>query len=741
MLIPLPFPKYFITAFIFFSVIAGRQSAAQVTMEKMFNGGINRNDDISGIVTSDGNYVFLGSYDSFQPDESIHVVKLNSSGNVVFSRKFGGLSPDVANAIVQTADGGYALTGRTSSYCTGGGVYDAYLIKLDSLGMLQWSKTFGGSSYDSFESVYQTTDGGFIIAGNTYTNGGFDRDGYLVKTDSLGTPLWEKIFILGTNEDALSSVIQSADGGYICGGYTASISSGGDYDFYCVKTDTVGNVQWQRVYGDSQDNYCNKVISSGSSGYLLAGNGGFFSNASDFNLLKIDLSGNILWEKTYGGTKDDYCVSLSPTCDGGYLLGGHTFSFGGALNMYLVKTDSAGNMAWNRTFGGSDWEYANAAYQTPIGEYVIFGESISMFTNTSSMFLIKTNTACNTSCTTSSPVSSSGSTGFITTTPPAGNMDTIGITASPLTISSPVSMMTNTNCYSSSQFSMPGDTVICPGGTAILTASGLAGYLWSTGDTSASITVSPSQSTTYYLYSGCSFTDSVRVTVLNISFDLGKDSLICSGTPLTLSVNGLPSYSWSTGDTTPSITVTPSQTTTYYLTTDCAVKDSVRIFVHTTEVSLGKDTSVCSGESLQLDAGNNGSSFAWSTGETTPIVKVNHEGVYWVTIYDGLCSAGDTITIGFAACKEDIPYIPNAFSPNGDNINDVLYVRGIGSGTFTFHVFNRWGEEVFATSSTDSGWDGKEHGKNANPGMFSFLLQWENNEGKQIRYGQVLLLR
>jgi hypothetical protein len=256
-----------------------------------------------------------------------------------WEQTFGGGDDDVGYSVQQTTDGGYIITGGTSSF--GNGSSDVYLIKTDGSGTEQWTKTFGGTDHDYGFSVQQTTDGGYIITGRTGSFG--NADVYLIKTDGSGTEQWTKTFG-GTDYEEGWSVQQTTDGGYIITGQTESFGNG-YYAVYLIKTDGSGTEQWTKTFGGTDIDRGYSVQQTTDGGYIITGWTSSFGNgSSDVYLIKTDGSGTEQWTKTFGGTDNDNARSVQQTTDGGYIITGWTVSFGNGGDVYLIKTDGNGNV-------------------------------------------------------------------------------------------------------------------------------------------------------------------------------------------------------------------------------------------------------------------------------------------------------------------------------------------------------------------------------------------------------------
>jgi hypothetical protein len=326
----------------------------------------------------------------------IHEKNLGLTGYTSgWSKTYGGAGNDVGSGnIVQTSDGGYALSGDTNSF--GAGSLDAWLIKTDIVGNMQWNMTYGGVDYESGSDMVQTKDGGYAIGGFTNSSGAGNYDFWLVKANATGSMEWSKTYG-GTGSDQGYVVIQTSDGGYAIIGITSSFGAGGQ-DAWLVKTDSVGNMQWNMTYGGTGTETGNTMVQTSDGGYALAGRtnsltaGGF-----DMLLIKIDAAGNMQWNKTYGGTGNEYAYSMVQSKDGGYAITGRTTSFGaGSEDAYLVKTDATGNMQWNKAFGGTALEYGFHVDQTSEGGFIICGLTSSFGAGTADAYFVKTDAVGNT---------------------------------------------------------------------------------------------------------------------------------------------------------------------------------------------------------------------------------------------------------------------------------------------------------------------------------------------------------
>jgi hypothetical protein len=314
---------------------------------------------------------------------------------------FGGSGSDWAYAVTHTTDGGYVLAGQSNSnngdVSGNHGAEDIWVAKISSTGNLEWQRSLGSGGTEWADSIQQTQDGGFIIAGRSNTNGGDvtgnhgSYDFWVLKLNASGTLLWQKS-LGGSSLDVAKYAIETSDNGFLIVGSTSS--NDGDVtatnaleSVWVVKTNPVGVIEWQKTYGGSNNESANYIQPTTDGGFILTGysdsnDGDLTANngALDIWVFKIDAGGNLLWQKSYGGSANDTGQNAKQTSDGGYIIAGTTLSNdgdvsgnNGFIDGWLVRLDSTGNLLWQRAFGGSDIDTLEEVQLTPNGGFVIAG--------------------------------------------------------------------------------------------------------------------------------------------------------------------------------------------------------------------------------------------------------------------------------------------------------------------------------------------------------------------------------
>jgi len=342
---------------------------------------------------------------------------LNAQTVLEWEKNFGGSEDDRAYSIQQTTDGGYIIAGESKSndgdVGENKGQEDYWIVKLDESGNLEWEKSYGGNLHDRARAIQQTTDGGYIVIGDSNSNSGDvggnngDYDGWFVKLDEQGNMEWEKNFG-GPDNDYARSVQQTTDGGYIVAGFTwlhvgwtyEYYAYGyypteiGHYDCWILKLDESGNLQWEEKYGGSNGDYAYSILQTTDGGYVFVassrssdGDVGGNNGDNDYWIVKLDGVGNLVWEKNYGWDEDEWPYSIQQTTDGGFIVAGDSQSYNVVLggntgilkrtDIFVVKLNSTGNLQWEKNFGGSDNDKAKSICQTVDGGYIVSGKSSS----------------------------------------------------------------------------------------------------------------------------------------------------------------------------------------------------------------------------------------------------------------------------------------------------------------------------------------------------------------------------
>jgi hypothetical protein len=334
--------------------------------------------------TNDGGFLLTGDTRSYGAGLSdAYLVKTDPTGNMQWYKTYGGPADESACGVCKTNDGGYAVLAMTNSY--GAGSDDFWLLKIDVNGNLQWNKTYGGAGRDTSYTVSQTANGEYVLLGftNSYGAGGYDA--WVVKTDATGNILWSKTYG-GAGNDYGGNLIVTADGSYTVVGYSTSF---GGYKGWLFMLDLSGNMLWEKTFGIGIYSYACWGIQTSDGGYAIAG-ATYPSSLTDLWVFKTDSSGNLQWEKTFGGSANDVGWNVAQMTDGGYAIVGETSSYGsGGVDSWLIRTDSSGNMLWDKTYGGTGTEFTDDIIRTSDGGLAIAGFTNSFGAGGYDMWLIR----------------------------------------------------------------------------------------------------------------------------------------------------------------------------------------------------------------------------------------------------------------------------------------------------------------------------------------------------------------
>lgn len=284
-----------------------------------------------------------------------------------WAKTYGGRSEDIPWAVIPASDGGYIVAGQTPSF--GAGANEMWLTKLDDLGNAIWQKTYGGGSTASARSIIPTSDGGYIVAGDISSLGVEPGDMWVLKLDGSGNVVWQKTYG-GRSWDYATSIIPTSDNSYIVVGHTFSFGAGG-YDVWVLKLDSLGNVVWQKTYGGSSHEYAWSSARTSDDGIVVAASTDSFGKG--MWLVRLDGQGNVIWQKSYGSFGETPW-SITPTSDGGFIVAGQTDAFfSQKREAWVLKLDNLGNVVWQKAYGGWSEDVFSSIRTTSDGGYIVAG--------------------------------------------------------------------------------------------------------------------------------------------------------------------------------------------------------------------------------------------------------------------------------------------------------------------------------------------------------------------------------
>ena len=392
-------------SFLAVSYASGENKGNDITWDKTF-GGSGEDMGFSIIQTENGGYAVSGytildrekrkdtwraklGYIELTEEkrQDFWIIKIDKSGNIEWDEVFGENGPDIANSIIRTKDGGYAVAGFIWTIYSG--KQDIWIIKLGENGNKEWEKTFDGDENDVAYSIIQTKDGGYAIAASTGIKLWGEVNCWVIKLDAKGNMEWDNNFG-GTGWDEIYSIIQTKDGSFITTGCVWSKGAGRG-DVRVAKLNKRGNLEWDKTFGGSENDETHSIVQTEDGGYVATG----FTVSEDTGdrdiwIIKLDKEGNKVWDRTFGGTSEDWANSIIQDKNGNYIVAGWTKSMGaGKTDVWIVKLDKRGNLIWDKTFGGSENDEAHSIIQTNDGGYAIAGWTKSKGKGNSDVWVIK----------------------------------------------------------------------------------------------------------------------------------------------------------------------------------------------------------------------------------------------------------------------------------------------------------------------------------------------------------------
>ena len=387
------------------------------------NFGGSRNESAQAIVkTTDGGFAILGYTESINGDISTKTeeendywfLKFDENSNLQWNKTYGGSKDDIGQSLAQTSDGGFILTGYSMSSdgdaSKNEGFHDNWILKLDAQGNLEWQSSYGFSGHDHSYDILEASQGGYFFTGflditSARADGNTEKGNSLTshgvgefwgtKIDEEGSVQWRGYFG-GTNNDRAHGVVQTNDGGFVMAGFTESddfdiSNTNGSYDFWVVKVDSFGNLIWEQSFGGEGIEVSYDIAKTRDNGFVVVGNT-FSTNGdillnhgeSDMWMIKLDEEGNLIWEQTYGGSQFDLAQAVVQSKDGGFLITGNSKSDdkdsslnNGENDIWLVKTNAFGDLVWEKSFGGSGLDFGFDLLENTDGSILIVGESSS----------------------------------------------------------------------------------------------------------------------------------------------------------------------------------------------------------------------------------------------------------------------------------------------------------------------------------------------------------------------------
>lgn len=369
-------------------VEVGLAQAPATLWTRTYGNGFGTDDKCNDIIeTSSGGYALAGFTDAFQGNYDFLLVKVTEQGDTLWNRHYGGTMHDFCESIVETSDRGFALAGHTTSYGAGGS--DFWLVKTDSIGNIEWTRTYGGSNAEICTKVLQLEDGTFVMFGYTLS---FVNPGgvavWVVKTNQQGDSIWSRTYDEYTRNYCMDAR-DTEDGGFVLAG-SAEINN--NYDVLLLKIDSLGSLQWRHTFGGISTEQCYSVDQIDNGNYVFSGTTeSFGAGGTDYWLVMTNAAGDSLWSRSYGGNSYDICTGHKMLESGGFVLAGYSSSFGFVQDdVWLLKVDSTGDSVWSLSIGSTGHDRCSAVLQSHLGNYFVAGWSDSYSASYWDVLLTKT---------------------------------------------------------------------------------------------------------------------------------------------------------------------------------------------------------------------------------------------------------------------------------------------------------------------------------------------------------------
>ncbi|MCC6726468.1 MAG: gliding motility-associated C-terminal domain-containing protein [Saprospiraceae bacterium] len=794
--------KLIFILFLLPSILFAQQGACVFTDWSKHYGGTKADAANDMQVTADSGLIVVGYSRSADEDLSNNkglsdywVLKLDMLGNIEWQQNYGGADNDIATGVLQTADGGYIVAGGSVSFdgqVSGNhGVEDAWVLRLDAVGNILWKKAYGGSLNERVESIQPTSDGGYILAGYSQSNNGDltdnhgEFDYWVLKIDADGNLIWQRNLGGSLSEYAFDAV-QTTDGGYLVAGSSFSsdfdlTGNNGFYDYWIAKLDASGNLDWQKNFGgngeerayDVEINANGAFIAGSSNSATIDVNGN--NGGYDVWVMKIASDGSIIWSENYGGMTEDRAFSIIGKADGGLLLSGLSTSSNadvssnyGSKDGWLINLDADGSLIWERNFGGSLDDRFFSVVQRQNGGFACAGFSASSDQDLDGNygeqdFWVVSLTPDSLSIDLGADTILCAGQGIILD-PEITDVNYLwstGATSNVLLVSSPAEYWLEVDkegCKSRDTMivdyvsevpvSLGNDTTLCEGQTILLDPDiPGADVVWKNGSLEPILEVGlPGTYWVEVSKAGCEYRDTIEIGFTTVPFDLGDDIALCQGETKQLSVD-LPdaTYAWSDGSTAPDFTVTtPGLLWARVTQSGCSRTDSVLVTIQDGPQDPMSDYGyICENEGIWFNVKYDEATYLWQDGSTNHNFKAVAPGKYKVAVTINGCLFEDETEL--LPCEQCL-YIPNVFSPNGDGINDEFRMfPGCEIKDFEAFIYDRWGNLVFQTDSPALSWNGEQKDRKVQTGVYAYRVSFgfDNNgeERTQTRIGTLTLLR